>query len=60
MAFIASKSDDLSPQEAFAYLQRECTAGSSFPPVRPKGGDIYLFSPGKNASKKGQQLHELQ
>ena len=42
MAFLVSKEQDLTLQEALAYLQNEKGTMSSLPPVRPKGGDIYL------------------
>lgn len=44
---------ELSPQEAFQLLERDDIITVAVPPVRPKGGEIYLFKPDKelNAGK---------
>ena len=48
------KHSELSLQEALKYLQESEPEKFIFtPPVRPKGGDVFLFSPGSDLNKKG-------
>ena len=45
---------DLSNSKVLQLLQNPDEACISYiPPVKPKGGEIYLFSPGINATAKG-------
>ena len=44
-----SKDQDLSPQEALTYFDK--SEVSCLPPVRPKGGEIYLLSARDDPSK---------
>ena len=48
------KHKELSLQEVLKYLQESEHDKWIFPaPVRPKGGDVFLLSPGNDLNKKG-------
>ena len=51
---IATKSEDLTVEEALKYLQSPSAKPSCVPPVKPKGGEIFLYSAGDNPSKSGK------
>ena len=50
---IAEKFVDLTVEEVVTFLQVPSKDHSCVPPVKPKGGEIYIFSPGDEPRKNG-------
>ena len=50
---IAEKSIDFTLDEVLEFLRIPSDLDCSVPPVRPKGREIYRFSPGENHKKLG-------
>ena len=48
--------EELSQQEALALLQKVQSSSLSYvPPIRPKAGDVYIYSPGcEDPSRNGK------
>ena len=56
---IATKDEDLTLEEALKFLQMSPLNPSYVPPVKPKGGEIYLVSAGDDPSKSGKFYYTL-
>lgn len=54
MACLGSETEDLSLQGVLTYFRKQTgDVDLSLPPVKPKGGEVYLFSSGNDSLKKG-------
>ena len=52
---LQEKPDDMSVDEAHGLLLSAASSSYSYlPPVKPKGGEVYLFSPGSSPKKRGK------
>lgn len=58
MALLGEKGGDFSVEEVLSYFKKDHTE-SSLPPIRPKGGEVYMFTVGIDSSKKGLAFDSL-